>query len=83
MLSAIKLIVIMLNVVMLGVLVHYIVFLFPFHKRKSMFAIMHSYISTLKSGLLHFTGHSNCKKIRSSKVKDGIINIFLRNYLID
>jgi hypothetical protein len=37
----------------------------------------------LKSGLLHLTGQLYCKKSRSAKVKDGIINLFLRNYLID
>jgi hypothetical protein len=54
--------------------------LFPFHKRKSMFAVLHSDINSLKSGLLHLTGQTYCKKSRSAKVKDGIIN---RNYLID
>ncbi len=83
MLSAIKLIVIMLNVVMLSVLVHFYCLLFPFHKRKSMFAVLPSDINTLKSGLLHFTGHSNCKKSRSAKGKDGIISIMGRNYLVD
>jgi hypothetical protein len=36
--------------------------LFPFHNRKSMFAVLHSDINFLKSGLLHLTGHSYCKK---------------------
>ncbi len=47
-----------------------------------MFAVVHSDISTHKSDLHHFTGQPYCKKSRSAKVKDGIINIFLRNYLV-
>jgi hypothetical protein len=57
--------------------------LFPFHNRKSMFAVLHSDINCLKSGLLHFTGQPYCKKSRSAEVKDGIINLILRNFLID
>ncbi len=57
--------------------------LFPFHNRKSMFAVWHSDISSLKSGLLHFTGQPCCKKSTSARVKDGIINQILRNYLVD
>ncbi len=58
--------------------------LFPFHKMTSMFAVLHSDIDSLKSGLLHFTVRpALCKKSRSAEVKDGIINLFLRNYLID
>jgi hypothetical protein len=57
--------------------------LFPFHKRKSMFAVLHSDINSLKSGLLRLTGQPYCKKSRSAKVKDGIINLILGNYLID
>ncbi len=53
--------------------------LFPFHKKKSMFVVLHSDINSLKSGLRHLTD----KKSRSAKVKDGIINLILRNYLID
>ena len=56
--------------------------LFPFHKRKSMFAVLHSDINIHKSGLLYLTGQPHCKKSRSAKDKDGIINLFLRNYLI-
>jgi len=37
----------------------------------------------LKSSLLHLIGQPYCKKSRSAKVKDGIINLILRNYLID
>ncbi len=60
------------------------IFLFPFHKWKSMFTVvLHSNINFPKSGLLHLTGQSYCKKSRSAKVKDGIINLILRNYLID
>jgi hypothetical protein len=57
--------------------------LFPFHKRKSKFAVLHSDINSLKSGPLHLTGQPYCKKSRSAKVKDGIISLFLRNYLVD
>ncbi len=34
-----------------------------------MFAILHSDINTLKSGLLHFTGHPYCKKLDQQKSK--------------
>jgi hypothetical protein len=50
---------------------------------KSMFAAFHADINSLKSGLLHFTGQPYCKNSRSAKVKDGIINLILRNYLAD
>jgi hypothetical protein len=39
--------------------------------------------NSLKSSLLHLTGQPYCKKGRSAKVKDGIMNLILRNYLID
>jgi len=48
-----------------------------------MFAVLHSDINSLKSDLLHFTGQPYCKNSRSAKVKDGIINLILRNHLID
>jgi len=48
-----------------------------------MFAVLNSDINSLKSGLLHLTGQPYCKKSRSAKVKDGIINLILRNYLVD
>jgi hypothetical protein len=48
-----------------------------------MFAVLHSDIKSLKSGLLHLTGQPYCKKNRLAKVKDGIVNLFLRNYLVD
>ncbi len=48
-----------------------------------MFAVLHSYTNSLKSGLLHLTGQPYCKKSRSAKVKDGIINLILGNYLVD
>jgi hypothetical protein len=48
-----------------------------------MFSVLHSDINSLKSGLLHLTVQPYCKKCRSAKVKDGIINLILRNYLID
>ncbi len=36
-----------------------------------------------ESSLLHLPGHPYSKKSRSAKVTDGIINLILRNYLID
>ncbi len=57
--------------------------LFQFNNRKSMFPVPHSDINSCKSGLLHLTDQPYCKKGRSAKVKDGIINLILRNYLID
>ncbi len=48
-----------------------------------MFALLHSDINSPKSGFLHLTGQPYCKKSRSAKVKDGIINSLLRNNLID
>ncbi len=51
--------------------------------RKSMFMVLHSDINSLKSGLLHLTSQPYCKKGRSAKVKDGIRNKSLRNYLVD
>ncbi len=48
-----------------------------------MFAVLHSDINSPKSGLLHLTGQSYCKKSRSAKVKDGILNFILRKYHID
>ncbi len=47
-----------------------------------MFAVLQSDINSLKS-LLHLIGQPYCKKSRSAKVKDGIINITLRNYHVD
>jgi hypothetical protein len=48
-----------------------------------MFAVLNLELSSLKSGLLHLTGQPYCRKGRSANVKDGIINLCLRNYLID
>jgi hypothetical protein len=48
-----------------------------------MFAVLHSDINSLKSGHLHLTGQPYRKKSRSAKVKDGIINLILMNYLVD
>jgi len=48
-----------------------------------MFALLHSNISSLKSGLLNLIGQPYCNKGRSAKVKNGIRNLILRNYLID
>ena len=50
--------------------------------RKSMFAGIHSMFYSPKSSLLHLTGQPYCKKGRLAKVKDGIINLILGNYLI-
>jgi hypothetical protein len=48
-----------------------------------MFAVPHSDINSFNSGLLHFTSRPHCKKSRLAKVKDGIINFILGNYLVD
>ncbi len=45
-----------------------------------MFAVLSSDIGSLKSGLLHLTGQI---KGRAAKVKDGIWNLSLWNYLAD
>ncbi len=42
-----------------------------------------SYFWAKLTHLLHLTGQPNWKKSRSAKVKDGIINLFLRNNIID
>jgi hypothetical protein len=57
--------------------------LFQFDNRKSIFLVLHSDINSFKSDLLHITGQPYCKKDRSSKVKYGIINLILRNYVVD
>jgi hypothetical protein len=49
-----------------------------------MLAVLHSDTNSRnKSGLLHSTGQPYCKKGRSAKVKNGIRNLILGNYLID
>jgi hypothetical protein len=48
-----------------------------------MFAVLHSDINSHKSGLLPLTSQPYCKESSIAKVKDGIINLFLRNYLIE
>jgi hypothetical protein len=48
-----------------------------------MFAVLHSDINSLKSGLLHLIAQPYRKKSRSAKVKDGIINLILKNCLVD
>ncbi len=48
-----------------------------------MFAVLHSDISSLMAGLLRLTAQHYCKRGKLAKVKDGIINLILRNYLID
>ncbi len=57
--------------------------LFQFLSKKSMFAVLHSDINYLNAGLLYLTGQDYCKKSRLAKVKDGIINLIHRNYLVD
>ncbi len=57
--------------------VHFNVYCFHFHKRKSMFAVLHLDNNSHKSSLLHLTGQPYWKKSRSAKVKDGIITYFL------
>jgi hypothetical protein len=47
-----------------------------------MFAVLHSDINSLSLASL-FTGQTYCINCRSAKVKDGIKNLILRNYLID
>jgi hypothetical protein len=63
------------------VLVHFIVYCFHFTRGNQCLPYCIQ-ILTLKSGLLHLTGRPYCKKSRSAKVKDGIINLFLRNYFV-
>ncbi len=60
-----------------------ILFIVSISQQESMFVVLHSDINSLKPGLLHLTGKLYCKKSRSEKVKDGIINLILRIYLID
>jgi hypothetical protein len=48
-----------------------------------MFEVLQLDINSLKSGLLHLAIELYCKKGRSAKVKDGIRNKCLRNYLVD
>jgi hypothetical protein len=47
-----------------------------------MFAALPSDTNSLKSGLLHLTGQPYCKKSRSARVKDGIINLILGTILL-
>ncbi len=50
----------------------------------SMFAVLQqSDINSFKSGLHHLTSQHYCKKCRLAKMKDGIRNLILRNYLVD
>ncbi len=57
--------------------------LFQLLNIKSMLAVLHSDINSPKSCLLHLIGQPYRKKSRTAKVKDGIINLILKNYLID
>jgi hypothetical protein len=54
--------------------------LFKILIRKSMFAVLHSDINSLKAGLLHLTGQLMSS---AAKVKGEIRNLSHRNYLID
>jgi hypothetical protein len=47
-----------------------------------MFAALSSDFNSLKSSRLHSTSQPYCTKCRSAKVKDGIINLILRKYII-
>ncbi len=60
-----------------------ILILFQLLNIKSMLAVLHSDISSLKSCLLRLTGKPYCKKGRSAKVKDGIKKLSLLKNLID
>jgi hypothetical protein len=40
-----------------------------------MFAALHSDINSLKSGLLHLTGHLNSQLSSAKKIKEGIISL--------
>jgi hypothetical protein len=62
------------------VLVHYVVYCFKISTGNQCLQYCIQ-ISTHLS--LCLTGQPYCKKGRSAKVKDGIINLILRNYLID
>jgi hypothetical protein len=64
------------------VLVHFIVYCFHFTRGNQYLQYCIQISTVFKSGLLHLTGQPYCKKSRSAKVKDGIINLFLRNYLV-
>ncbi len=48
--------------------------MFQLLMRKSMFAILHSDINSVKSGLFHPTSQPNSQKGRGAKVKDGIMS---------
>jgi len=62
-------------------LVHFIVYCFHFTAGNQCLQYDIQF-NSIKSGLLHLTGQPYCKKSRSAKVKDGIINLFLGNYLV-
>jgi len=51
--------------------------------RQWQLAILYSDMNSFKSGLLHLSSQPYCKKGKSAKVKDGIINYSLKNYFID
>ncbi len=48
-----------------------------------MFAVLHSDINSNKSVLCHSTNQPFFIKGRLVRVKDGIINLIIKNYLID
>ncbi len=60
-------------------LVYYIVYRFNFTTGNQCLP----YCIQTRSGILYLTGQPYCKKSRSAKVKHGIINLFLRNFLVD
>ncbi len=62
-------------------LVHYIVYCFNFTTGNQCFPY-YIQISTPQFWPPSFNEQAYCKKSRSAKVKDGIINLILRNYLI-
>ncbi len=50
------------------------IILFELLNTTSLFAAMHLYINSLKSGLIHLTGQPNSQKVRGAKVEDGFIS---------
>jgi hypothetical protein len=57
--------------------------LFQLLERKSMFVILHSDINSLSLASFIYPSSLIEKKSRSAKVKDGIINLICKNYLIN
>jgi hypothetical protein len=63
------------------VLLHFIAYCFISQEEINVCSTAFRY-QTLKSGLLHLTGHPYCPKSRSAKVKDGIIYFCLGTILL-